>query len=109
RAGPAAHQPDQRAAAAAADRLRVPARDQAARGRALLGMRVTSVLIAGCLLLWSPGFARAAEDNADGRSSAGWTVEYNLRVPMSDGVELSTDVYRPSGDRPVAAILERNP
>ena len=28
---------------------------------------------------------------------------------MSDGVDLSTDVYRPAGDRPVAAILVRTP
>ncbi len=42
-------------------------------------------------------------------SASGLVAEYNVAVRMSDGVELSTDVYRPAGERPVAAILMRTP
>ena len=55
-------------------------------------------------LLASAGSSRAAES-----SGSAWVAEYNVAVRMSDGVELSTDVYRPAGERPVAAILVRTP
>ncbi len=35
--------------------------------------------------------------------------ERGVAVPMRDGVVLSADVYRPEGDRPVAAIVNRTP
>src|SRR5689334_6391435 len=36
-------------------------------------------------------------------------VEHDVAVPMRDGVVLSADVYRPDGDRPVPAIVNRTP
>jgi putative CocE/NonD family hydrolase len=36
-------------------------------------------------------------------------VERDVGVPMRDGVVLRADVYRPDGDRPVAAIVTRTP
>jgi len=36
-------------------------------------------------------------------------VEKNVKVPMRDGVELATDVYRPQGAEPLPAILQRTP
>ena len=39
----------------------------------------------------------------------GFQVRKNLRVPMRDGVELSTDLYLPRTKQPVPAILVRNP
>ncbi len=43
-------------------------------------------------------------------SSTGGTVtSYDVRVPMRDGVELSTDLRRPDGDAPVHALLARTP
>lgn len=36
-------------------------------------------------------------------------IEKNLKVPMRDGVELLTDVYRPATDGPVPAIVQRLP
>jgi uncharacterized protein len=35
--------------------------------------------------------------------------EYNLRVPMRDGVELSADVWRPDGEEPHPAVVCRTP
>lgn len=36
-------------------------------------------------------------------------IEKNLKVPMRDGVELLTDVYRPEPEGPVPAIVQRHP
>ena len=36
-------------------------------------------------------------------------VEKNVKVPMRDGVELATDVYRPQGTGPLPAIVQRTP
>ena len=36
-------------------------------------------------------------------------VERDVGVPMRDGVILRADVYRPEGDRAVAAIVTRTP
>ena len=33
----------------------------------------------------------------------------DVRVPMRDGIRLSTDVYLPPGDEPVPAVLVRTP
>jgi putative CocE/NonD family hydrolase len=37
------------------------------------------------------------------------TVQYNVMVPMSDGVRLATDIYRPRADGRYPVILVRNP
>ncbi len=37
------------------------------------------------------------------------SVEYNVPVPLPDGVHLSTDIYRPAGDGRYPAILFRTP
>ena len=40
---------------------------------------------------------------------AGVTIEYDVPVPMRDGVVLRADVYRPAGDGPWPAIVARTP
>ena len=37
------------------------------------------------------------------------TVERNVAVPMRDGVNLFTDVYRPAGPGPFPTIMQRTP
>src|ERR1051325_6036186 len=37
------------------------------------------------------------------------TIQYNLRVPMRDGVVLSVDVYRPKDDAKHPTIFELTP
>ena len=39
----------------------------------------------------------------------GLTMEFDIEVRMSDGTTLATDVYLPSGGRPVPALLLRTP
>jgi len=36
-------------------------------------------------------------------------TRYDIRVPMRDGVTLSTDLWRPDSERPVHVVLERTP
>ena len=36
-------------------------------------------------------------------------IEYNVPVPMRDGVVLRADVYRPEGDGPWPVIVARTP
>ena len=44
-----------------------------------------------------------------GSSAAGVRVEKNLAARMRDGVVLRADVYRPAGERPLPALLQRTP
>src|SRR4051795_1820898 len=37
------------------------------------------------------------------------TVHKNVQVPMRDGIELATDVYRPAGDGIWPVIVQRTP
>jgi putative CocE/NonD family hydrolase len=37
------------------------------------------------------------------------TVERNVAVPMRDGVNLFTDIYRPAGDGPFPTLMQRTP
>ncbi len=41
--------------------------------------------------------------------TSGVRFRQNVRVPMRDGVTLSTDLYLPAGDGPFAAVLSRTP
>lgn len=36
-------------------------------------------------------------------------IDKNVMVPMRDGVRLATDVYRPEGDEPLPAVVQRLP
>jgi uncharacterized protein len=36
-------------------------------------------------------------------------IDKNLKVPMRDGVEFATDVYRPDGNEPLPVLLQRLP
>lgn len=36
-------------------------------------------------------------------------ISYDVRVPMRDGVELATDIWRPATDEPVHVVLGRTP
>jgi predicted acyl esterase len=65
----------------------------------MMGVETARILIAGWALLASAGSSRAAES-----SGSSWVAEYNVAVRMSDGVELSTDVYRPAGLRRSAIL-----
>lgn len=40
---------------------------------------------------------------------AGVTIEYDVPVPMRDGVVLRADVYRPEGQGPWPVIVSRTP
>src|SRR5262245_18092933 len=42
-------------------------------------------------------------------SSTSIQIDYDVRVPMRDGLTLSSDIYRPKGDQPVPVILVRTP
>ena len=42
-------------------------------------------------------------------SSTTIQIDYDVRVPMRDGVTLSADVYRPKDGRPAPVILVRTP
>ena len=37
------------------------------------------------------------------------TTDYDVRIPLRDGVELSADIWRPDGDEPVHLVLGRTP
>lgn len=52
---------------------------------------------------------RAASDDLLSRAEHDVILEANVGVPMRDGVELSTMVYRPEGDGAFPAILVRTP
>ncbi|WP_129780838.1 CocE/NonD family hydrolase [Peristeroidobacter soli] len=59
-----------------------------------------------CLLLFVVLMTAAALTRAD---DAGIVVDYNVMVPMRDGVRLSTDIHRPAGDGRYPVILVRDP
>ncbi len=84
----------------------------------------SSVLLCACSLFAAPCDVRAevdadragppvqAADRADQLTipeAAGITMALNVRVPMRDGVNLATDVYRPAGPGKVPVILVRTP
>lgn len=52
--------------------------------------------------------ARAQQQHATS-SSASVVIEYNIMVPMRDGVRLSTDIYRPAAEGRYPTILTRDP
>jgi putative CocE/NonD family hydrolase len=51
----------------------------------------------------------AAQEAAPTKFIQPMTIEFNRRVPMRDGVELSADVYRPQRATPTPVILMRTP
>jgi putative CocE/NonD family hydrolase len=53
--------------------------------------------------------ATVAAQPAGKVSSTSIQIEYDVRVPMRDGIALSTDIYRPKGDARVPVILVRTP
>jgi predicted acyl esterase len=48
-----------------------------------------------------------ADSHASETTNEVW-IDFDRRVPMRDGVELSADVYRPKGDGRYPTILMRN-
>ncbi|MDQ6670235.1 MAG: CocE/NonD family hydrolase [Chloroflexota bacterium] len=68
----------------------------------LPGQVIACVALAAALILVLPGIVQA-------QSAPKVTVDKNLEVAMRDGVHLATDVYRPTPNGTVPAILVRTP
>jgi predicted acyl esterase len=64
-------------------------------------------LVFGLLFTSAPSLS-AADDKAAG-SGLDARLEFNVRVPMRDGVTLSADVYRPVAEGKYPVILLRTP
>ena len=61
--------------------------------------RVRSAVVLLACLVWSNHTAWAAQAAASPAGPYEVVVEHNVQVPMRDGVQLSTDVYRPVAGR----------
>src|SRR5262245_59145650 len=51
----------------------------------------------------------AGQLTAQDRSDQGIKKEFNVRVPMRDGIKLSVDIFRPDGPGKFPVVLSRTP
>lgn len=72
------------------------------RGVLPAGFGLLCVLILGLPRAW-------ANDGRVSDSTYAVKIEYNVMVPMRDGIRLSTDIYRPEAEGPFPALITRDP
>src|SRR5260221_52077 len=77
-------------------------RELCGRSRSRHRFRLAAVFLGLCLVAAFAWPAVAADDQAEFETS-------DIFVPMSDGIELATTVYRPKGDGPFPVIVARTP
>ena len=71
--------------------------------------KLSAFLIASLLLIWEPAWAQAPASTSPSQQTYTVKIDFNVRVKMRDGVELSADVYRPDTAGQFPVILSRTP
>lgn len=69
--------------------------------------KITLPLFLFCFTIFSPAYSQ--EENILDKLLEIAIVDQKVMMPMSDGVRLATDIYRPKTDRPVPIIFSRTP
>jgi putative CocE/NonD family hydrolase len=75
----------------------------------MLPKNLTAFLIASLLLITEAAWAQAPANTSPSQQTYTVKIDFNVRVKMRDGVELSADVYRPDTTGQFPVILSRTP